>query len=206
MQWVAMLTMLIDHIGVVFFPDQLWLRLIGRIAFPLYAYLIVIGYHRTRSYRNYVIRLSLLAIISQPVYQWAFDTTQLNVIVTLLVGLLLLKVLDMTAKSVPLQVIIAIAVIAISSFVSLDYGAYGIILMLIFRYIRKEQLFLYHAILEIPFLFVWGVQFISLISTYFISYQQQIVQKLDSISVPRWLWRSFYPLHLLILAYINYTF
>lgn len=206
MQWIAMLTMLIDHLGVVFFPDQIWLRIIGRIAFPLYAYLIVIGYQRTRNYRNYLIRLGLLAIISQPVYQWAFDTTQLNVIVTLFVGLLLLKLLDITQNNKPLQLAIAAAVIMLSLFVSLDYGAYGIALMLIFRYVKKEQLLLYHALLELLFLLVWGIQFFSLIVTYFISFQSNSLAKVERLQVPRWLWRSFYPLHLLILALLQYTF
>lgn len=206
MQWIAMLTMLIDHLGVVFFPDQIWLRIIGRIAFPLYAYLIVIGYQRTRNYRNYLIRLGLLAIISQPVYQWAFDTTQLNVIVTLFVGLLLLKLLDMTKNNKTLQLAVAAAVLVLSLFFSLDYGAYGIALMLIFRYVKKEQLLIYHALLELLFLFVWGIQFFSLIVTYFISFQPNNLAKADRLQVPRWLWRSFYPLHLLILALLQYTF
>lgn len=206
MQWIAMLTMLIDHIGVVFFPDQIWLRIIGRIAFPIYAYLVVVGYQRTRSYRNYLIRIALLALIAQPAYQWAFDTTHLNIIVTLFTALVLFKLLDYTAKHRIVQVLLALGTIAAAQYFSFDYGAYGILLMLLFRYIQKEKLFLYHALLELVFLLVWGIQFFSLIVTYMISYQANILTKADAVKVPRWLWRSFYPLHLFILALIKYTY
>lgn len=206
MQWIAMLTMLIDHIGVVFYPDQLWLRIIGRIAFPLYAYLIVVGYQRTRSYRNYIIRLGLLAIIAQPAYQWAFHTTGLNVIITLFIGLVLLKLLDLTVKYRLVQLLIVLITLVGSTFFELDYGAYGIVLMLIFRYAQKDKLMLFHALLELGFLLIWGYQFISLIVTYFISQQEKLLAKADTIGVPRWLWRCFYPLHLYILALINYSF
>lgn len=206
MQWIAMLTMLIDHIGVVFFPEQIWLRIIGRIAFPIYAYLVVVGYQRTRSYRNYIIRVALLALIAQPAYQWAFDTTHLNIIVTLFVGLVLFKLLDYTAKHRIVQILLVLGTVAAADYFSFDYGAYGILLMLLFRYIRKEKLFLYHALLELVFLLVWGIQFFSLIVTYMISYQANILTKADAVKVPRWLWRSFYPLHLFTLALIKYMY
>jgi len=205
MQWIAMLTMLIDHIGAVFFPDQQWLRIIGRIAFPLYAYLMVIGYQRTRSYTKYVLRVALLAAISQPMYQWAFDTKHFNIIVTLLVGLILFKLMDAAAKNTIIQCLGVITALFAAEWFSLDYGAYGLALMLIFRYASRERMVLYHGLLELLYLLVWGIQFFSLIVTCFISFLPNWVKKVDQINVPRWLWRSFYPLHLLIIAIISYN-
>ena len=49
---VAVLTMVVDHTGVIFFPGVLWLRVIGRIAFPLFCWGIVIGAERTRDWRR----------------------------------------------------------------------------------------------------------------------------------------------------------
>jgi len=206
MQWIAMLTMLIDHIGIVYFPEQTWLRVIGRIAFPLYAYLMVIGYKRTRNYRKYVFRVAVLAAISQPAYQWAFNTNRLNIVVTLLLGLLLFKLLDISNRKPMIQGALVIVTLLAAEWFSLDYGAYGIALMLLLRYVSKEKLMLYHGMLEFLYLLVWSIQFYSLIVTYVISYQPQWLKKADRIHVPRWLWRSFYPLHLCIIASFRYIF
>ena len=52
LQLIAMITMLIDHVGAAFFPDQLEWRVIGRISFPIYAYCIVLGYRHTKNLKN----------------------------------------------------------------------------------------------------------------------------------------------------------
>ena len=40
---IAFVTMAIDHIGYVFFPQYMWLRVIGRLAFPIFAYCLALG-------------------------------------------------------------------------------------------------------------------------------------------------------------------
>ncbi|MFC6332919.1 TraX family protein [Paenibacillus septentrionalis] len=203
MQWIAMLTMLIDHIGAAFYPDQAWFRIVGRIAFPLYVYFLVAGYMHTRNYKRYVLRLAVLAIISQPFYQLAFDTRSLNIIVTLLAGLLLFKLLDTVRQPIVQGLAIVVSVLA-AEWLSFDYGAYGIVLMLIYRYFQKNKLLLAHSVLELIFLVVWGLQFFSLVVTLFISTQHRIVSTLERARAPKWLWRSFYALHLCIIAIIRF--
>ncbi len=99
MQIIAMITMLIDHIGVVFFNDDSALRIIGRIAFPIYAFALVMGYYHTSNIRNYLIRLALLAAISQLPFQLALEADGINVIAALFVSLLVLLAID-KSKSV----------------------------------------------------------------------------------------------------------
>jgi hypothetical protein len=86
---LAIVTMTIDHIGKIlgqpfllrFFPDAIvptyWLaqslEWIGRLAFPLFAFMIAEGCAKTRSLPKYVARLALFAIISQPFYHLAFQ-------------------------------------------------------------------------------------------------------------------------------------
>ena len=65
---VAMITMLIDHMGVALFPQYRIMRIIGRIAFPIYAYCLTVGCVYTKDIVKYVERLLLLALISQPLY------------------------------------------------------------------------------------------------------------------------------------------
>ncbi|NLD52264.1 MAG: fimbrial assembly protein, partial [Clostridiales bacterium] len=87
---VAMVTMLIDHTGVVFFPGVLELRVIGRIAFPLFCWGIVTGFERTGNWPRYALRLLLMGLVAQPFYMLALNHRlhEFNVMATLLLGLL----------------------------------------------------------------------------------------------------------------------
>ena len=77
-QWVAALTMLIDHIGAVFFPTVIGFRAIGRLSFPLFAFGIAQGVTYTSDFRKYFIRILIAAVISQPVYLQVFEVSSLN--------------------------------------------------------------------------------------------------------------------------------
>lgn len=65
---VAMIAMFIDHAGKMLFPQYLIMRVIGRIAFPIYAYCIAVGCVYTKDPLKYFKRIVLLALISQPFY------------------------------------------------------------------------------------------------------------------------------------------
>jgi hypothetical protein len=62
---IACLTMLIDHMGYVLFPGQFWMRIVGRIAFPLFAWYVARGFDRTRRRGRYLLRLRGWGLISQ---------------------------------------------------------------------------------------------------------------------------------------------
>lgn len=90
----AILTMLADHIGVCFFPSQLWLRAIGRISIPLFAYGIAKGYGHSMengTYPRYLLRLLIFTLVSQLPYMlftgshwgWNIGVTWLASLVTL---------------------------------------------------------------------------------------------------------------------------
>ncbi len=79
LKFIALSSMIIDHIGFFLYPRFApysvvrILRAIGRLAFPLYAFLIVNGYDRTRDVKRYLIRLCRFAVISQVPFVLAFD-------------------------------------------------------------------------------------------------------------------------------------
>ncbi len=201
MQWIAMLTMLIDHVGLVFYPNQEFCWIIGRIAFPIYAYALVQGHRYTSSRPRYILRLAVIAVISQIPYQLALDTRGLNVVVTLFVGALVLYLLE-RSKSWILSSMLIIAACTLLNDLPFDYGAYGLMLILIFRYAKPSWLAPLHMLLNLLFLFVnnWELQMWSVIPTVLITYGPQIWRKLETVRVSRWVWRSFYPLHLLVIA------
>ena len=62
---LAMIFMVSDHLWNIFFPNQVWLYVIGRLAFPIFAFMIVEGFFRTKNRKKYLIRIFIFAIISE---------------------------------------------------------------------------------------------------------------------------------------------
>lgn len=201
MQWIAMLTMLIDHIGYVFFPDEMLWRTIGRIAFPIYVYALVQGHLHTSNKLKYGIRLFMIALVSQIPYELAFDTTRFNVVGTLLIAFLVMNILDRISSKILSGAMILLFGTLMQVF-PFDYGAYGLILVLLFRYLSSHELVLAHVILNVVYLFSNNsiLQMYSLIPTLIIVYGPILWSRLESMTVRRWIWRSFYPLHLSLIA------
>jgi hypothetical protein len=98
--------MLIDHIGVIFFPNEIIFRIIGRLALPIFAIRLTQGYKYTKNFNYYLFRIITLAIISQPIYYLFFGLenffTKLNICFILAFGLISIKILE-KIKNMKLQ-------------------------------------------------------------------------------------------------------
>lgn len=187
--------MLIDHIGAVFFPGISVFRIIGRISFPLFVVLLVDGEKYTHNARQYAFRLLLLGLVSQPIYQLLFETTQRNILFLLLWGLLCLRLVRLFPKW---RLLIWVAGAAIAQFLDLEYGAYGIGLIALIRYFQTGG--------------IWWAGWIGLHLSYLIVAPGLAISQFPAIFVPlllyaanhqrgpkaRWFY-LFYPLHLLVL-------
>ena len=79
---IAMVTMTVDHIGMIYFPGQMLWRAIGRLAFPIYAFMIAEGCRHTRSMKRYLLTMGLLAAVSQTVATAVIGAWNMNVLVT----------------------------------------------------------------------------------------------------------------------------
>lgn len=198
-----MITMLIDHIGAVFYPQVGELRIIGRIAFPIYAFAVYIGYKHTRNIQKYIWRLFWIAVISQLPFMVAFNHFSLNVVWTLWSALLVLLVLD----KLPVRLLgIPIVIVAglVMEMTHMDYGMYGLLLVLLFRYFQGPVLVMAHLLLNVLYIYLHSssIQMYSVIATAGIA-MAQYYNAGFRLKGPRWIWRYFYPAHLAVIALIR---
>ncbi len=151
---VAILTMMVDHAGVIFFPSVTLLRIIGRIAFPLFCWGIVIGLERTRDWKRYSLRLLAFAVVSQPFYMLALshDWLQFNVLATLLLGFLAIQ--GIQAKWHFSQIWAPAACLLAAAAFQMDYGWRGVLLIILMHLTRDSRSGL--AALMVAFCLYWG--------------------------------------------------
>jgi hypothetical protein len=202
-----MITMLIDHLGVTFFPDVPFLRMIGRIAFPLYCFFIVLGLTRTRNQKRYLQRLLFIAIISQIPYNLVFPTLRLNVVFGLLAGALLIYIYEKYNRKLKwvLMAPIIIMVYLLNDYIS--YGIYGVLLCLMYYFLKDKtiELIVCHVVLNLLFnyfqtgSFISG-QMLSVIGTLIIILRS----RLPILPVPRKFYQAFYPVHLFVIGVSSY--
>ena len=142
LKWIAVLTMVIDHVGAILFPDQIWMRVIGRVAFPIYAYCLAEGFRYTSDYRRYLGRLALFAVLSEIPFDLAFygvpfSFAHQNVFFTLTLGLILLWVLERCRE----QLLLCAGAFAVLCFLAqalhMDYGAGGLLMVFAFYLARQ---------------------------------------------------------------------
>lgn len=71
---IALVFMFIDHSGKVLFDNMTEMRTLGRIAFPIYVWCMIVGFYRTRNVTRYLMRVLLVGLVSQPLYLLALNT------------------------------------------------------------------------------------------------------------------------------------
>lgn len=136
---IAAVTMLIDHAGLVLFPQASWMRIVGRLAFPIFAFCIAEGFRYTRSRGKYFLRLFVLGALCQLVYYFAAGDTLLGILITFSLSILLMWLADWTKVAFregkrsrwALLGACAAALAAVFVFcryVEVDYGFFGILL------------------------------------------------------------------------------
>ena len=228
---MAMIFMLCDHLWGTIIQGNDWLTCIGRLTFPIYAFMIVEGYFHTKNLKKYVGRLLIFAILSEIPFNLAmgsrlFYPIHQNVLWSFLISIGLIH-WNEKAKEKKLwkRILIGFASILIGSIIGIitfvDYYHAGILMVLVFYFFRHKKWWCYLG----QFICMWyincdmlgGLQYEMNIlgQTYFISRQGFALLAL----IPIWLYKgkqgyhsktlqfiyyAFYPVHLLILGILKF--
>ena len=208
---IAIVAMLVDHIGLLFFPEDPFFRIIGRIAFPIFAFLIAEGYGRTSNIRNYLFRLLGFAVISQLAYAPFNDASggnlaELNIFFTLSAGLIAIILWNRFSLTVSIPATLLICLLA--EVASFDYGLYGIVTVLVSRLVLTHRMLGITSLLLLPeaitlLRLAWGVlslQFFAVLSVPFVA----LYNGKRGFALPRLFFYGFYPIHLILLSFIAY--
>ena len=112
---MAMVFMTVDHVGMMIFPNVLLLRIIGRLAFPIFAYMIAEGCTYTKNRKKYLLTVLLFAVVCQIVYLVAMQSLYMCIFVTFSLSIVLIYTLDnaIKKKTVLAWILCAIAFAAV---------------------------------------------------------------------------------------------
>lgn len=139
---LACIFMFIGHIPFVFPDTVIPCILIGKLAFPIFAFLISEGYVHTHDWKKYLIRLLILAVISQLPASLLFNPSSnglyLNIFFTLAFGLISISFFD-KIKNKYWAIVPVIVLSAISEFFGCDFGAIGVLMITCFYIFRKNK-------------------------------------------------------------------
>ncbi|MCR5089729.1 MAG: conjugal transfer protein TraX [Oscillospiraceae bacterium] len=225
---IALIFMVIDHIGVIFFPDTYELRVLGRIAFPLYAWCLVVGFYYTHSVPKYMLRLAFVGVISQPLYVLAIGHpwAKPNIFLTLLMGLAVLWAIR--EKWHFSQFWAPTAAILLATLLDISYGWKGIAFIVLLYEASGSMTGL--AAVMVAFFLYWGTGYPVTTSLFgipihmdmlpeFLRYPLSAFLRLQTygllslpfilipfrkdLRLPSWLGYAVYPAHLLVLLLVK---
>lgn len=218
---IACITMLLDHTGAVIVPylpvpyaETLYyiVRGIGRIAFPLYAFLLVEGMRHTRNPQKYIQRLGLGILLAEIPFdfalfaEWTWEYQ--NVMITLTLGAVMLLCMQKTEKRW-IKALLILPFGCLADLVKCDYSGWGILMIGVFALIDKLPVQVLCILLinwlipslDIP---IFGIQMSIQLFAIFAMVPIALYsgRKMTSSRALQWGFYLFYPVHLLILLLI----
>ena len=198
--------MFLDHYHYIVGGSEI-LNVIGRIAFPIFAFTLNEGYVHTRSLKKYLLRLFIFAVsIQMPSILFGYDYP-MNIFFTLFLGLLSIYIFNLKKMNVILKIILIGFILFFSQKFKLDYGMYGILVIINFNIFRNNKFkilmnFLVLNIYNVIFPKVFDLpdtQLFSLISLVFI-----FMYNGEKGRSMKYFFYLFYPIHFFILEVIKF--
>lgn len=224
LKWIALITMFIDHFAAVVIKKYAivngidtytllnpfaagstvgiiysLMRIIGRLAFPLYIFLLVEGFRHTRDIKKYIGRMAIFALVSEipfdlAIFGTVFETTHQNVFITMTLGLIMLYILDQIQLKVSrFKSILGFLTICVffflNEYLKADYAGYGILFIAIIYLFRNNPP------VQALMIFIMGIgQYTAALSgpiTYFYNGKK-------GKQINKYFFYAFYPAHLLL--------
>ena len=215
---IACVTMILDHIKYAIpitkcFATQYF----GRISFPLFAFLVGEGYAHTSDLKKYYKRLILFAFISQIPFM-LFRTLvgewkMLNIMFTLLLGLLAITVWDKANKKYYISIPIITGLIFLGHVLRVDYGAYGVACVFLLYLFRNKKMIRILAFVILNFIYYYKRLIIEFSVSNLISYLCVILPVFILLfyngklgQKTKYLYYIFYPLHMILFFMISKSF
>lgn len=228
---LALIFMILDHLWAKVVPGNDWMTYVGRMTFPIFAFMISEGFIHTSNLKKYILRLLGFALVSEIPFNlfyggsWFYPYHQ-NVMFTLLFGLFAITLIDKAkknpnAKTITKTVLLLI-LLGIASFIGfVDYGFWGFLTVVMFYLFRNFPFAWFAQLVAMVLMNVIlfeGQQFIVEIAgkTYEIASQGFAVfslipiwlyggKKGKSSKVMQYCFYAFYPVHMLLI-YLAVTF
>ena len=228
---IALVFMFIDHSGKMLFPAVPEMRILGRIAFPVYAWCMIVGFHYTRNVPRYLLRILAVGLVSQPLYVFALNHAwrEPNIFLTLFLGLAGLW--GIREKKAGSHLWAPLLTICLATLLGANYGWRGVLLIFLLYAVRNSRPGI--AAVMIAFFLFWGTSYSITRSLFgipvdlnalpsFLSQPLSSVMRLETygllslplilipfpkdLRMPKWLGYALYPAHLALLLALEALF
>ena len=215
---IGLISMVIDHVGYMFFENCMWLRIIGRLSFPIFAFMIAEGCKYTSNKLKYFLSVFVVALVCQ-VGVFVFDgSTKIYSLMSLAISIPIIYLLQLFKKSLfnkdkskyvygILFILSIVTLYFLNKIIEIDYGFFGTILVVLTSLFKREKgkednLYLDLILMGIGLIllakFTFVDQYYALLSLPILGLYSGKRGKLNM----KWFFYLFYPLHFVVLELI----
>ncbi len=215
---IALISMTLDHIGVQIFCEAEFLRIFGRIAFPIFAFMIAEGCRYTKNRKKYLGTILITAVLCQIVYFFALHSMYQCILVTFSLSIILNFLIDnaMQKKSITAFILAFAGFLGVYTVTEIlpqvfyntdftvDYGFWGVMVPVFVFLADKKYLKILALTSGLILLSFWsgGVQWYSLFAIFLLLAYNGKRGKYKL----KYLFYIYYPLHLCVIYFISIIF
>ena len=200
---IAIIAMTLDHWNIIL-GGSIYIRILGRLAFPIFSFLIGEGYRHTRNKKNYFLKIFFYSVLLQiPVFLFYSSNEDLNIFFTLATGILFISILENNKMNKLTKFLLVLFLVIGSEYFKFGYGAYGVLSIVIFYNFRerKQKIFWLFLFINIVYIYldrVFLIQIFSLFSLFLIfKYNGK-----EGIKNKKFFY-FYYPAHILLLYLLS---